>query len=95
LRKGLPDLVRRLARIDGLDDLALTTNGSLLASHAQALRDAGLHRITVSLDALSPGTFPAMSGGRGRIDDGALRASLPRRPRASRRSSSTASCSAA
>ena len=39
LRKGLPDLVRRLARIEGLDDLALTTNGSLLASHAQALRE--------------------------------------------------------
>ena len=69
LRKGLPDLVRRLARIEGLDDLALTTNGSLLASHAQALRDAGLHRITVSLDALSAETFSAMSGGRGRIDD--------------------------
>ncbi|WP_161786946.1 GTP 3',8-cyclase MoaA [Noviluteimonas dokdonensis] len=69
LRKGLPDLVRRLARIDGLEDLALTTNGSLLATQARALRDAGLHRITVSLDALSPAMFAAMSGGRGRIDD--------------------------
>jgi cyclic pyranopterin phosphate synthase len=68
LRKGLPDLVRRLAVIDGIDDLALTTNGSLLAAHAQALRDAGLHRLTVSLDALDPAMFSAMSGGRGRID---------------------------
>jgi len=69
LRKDLPTLVRRLAAIDGIDDLALTTNGSLLAKHARALREAGLHRITVSLDALDPDVFAAMSGGRGRIDD--------------------------
>jgi cyclic pyranopterin phosphate synthase len=69
LRKGLPDLVARLSRIDGIDDLALTTNGSLLATHAQALREAGLHRITVSLDALDAGLFATMSGGRGRIED--------------------------
>ena len=69
LRKDLPTLVRRLAAIEGIDDLALTTNGSLLAKHAHALRDAGLHRITVSLDALDAGVFAAMSGGRGRIDD--------------------------
>ncbi|SEK73595.1 cyclic pyranopterin monophosphate synthase subunit MoaA [Pseudoxanthomonas sp. GM95] len=67
LRKGLPQLVERLARIPGLDDLAMTTNGSLLARHAQALRDAGLRRITVSLDALAPERFHAMSGGRGDI----------------------------
>jgi cyclic pyranopterin phosphate synthase len=69
LRKGMPDLVRRLARIDGIDDLALTTNGSLLAMQAQALRDAGLHRITVSLDALDADLFSTMSGGRGRVAD--------------------------
>ena len=69
LRKRLPELVQRLARIDGIEDLALTTNGSLLAAHAQALRDAGLHRLTVSLDALDPQVFAAMSGGRGRIGD--------------------------
>src|SRR5688500_6272273 len=46
LRKGLPELIARLARIPGIDDLALTTNGSLLARHAQALRDAGLQRLT-------------------------------------------------
>jgi GTP 3',8-cyclase len=57
LRKELPDLVARLAAIDGLDDLALTTNGLLLRQHAAALADAGLHRITVSLDALDETTF--------------------------------------
>ncbi len=69
LRKGLPDLVRRLAHIPGIDDLALTTNGSLLARHAQALRDAGLTRLTVSLDALDPALFSQLSGGRGDIAD--------------------------
>lgn len=68
LRKGLPQLVERLARIEGIDDLAMTTNGSLLARHARALRDAGLRRITVSLDALEPARFHAMSGGRGQIE---------------------------
>ena len=65
LRKRLPDLVRRLAAIDGIEDLALTTNGSLLATHAQALRDAGLRRVTVSLDTLDPVLFRDLSGGRG------------------------------
>ena len=69
LRKGLPELIARLARVPGIEDLALTTNGSLLAGQARALREAGLHRITVSLDALDPGVFKAMSGGRGDIAD--------------------------
>ena len=69
LRKRLPDLVGRLAAIPGLDDLALTTNGALLAGQARALRDAGLRRITVSLDTLDPPTFHALSGGRGRLVD--------------------------
>ncbi|MBO9715369.1 MAG: GTP 3',8-cyclase MoaA [Pseudoxanthomonas sp.] len=69
LRKRLPELVARLARIPGIDDLALTTNGSLLAAQARALREAGLHRITVSLDALDPVVFRAMSGGRGEVAD--------------------------
>ncbi|MDI1253804.1 GTP 3',8-cyclase MoaA [Thermomonas sp.] len=67
LRKRLPELVRRLAVIDGLEDLALTTNGSLLAAHAQSLRDAGLRRITVSLDTLDPVLFRELSGGRGEL----------------------------
>jgi len=69
LRRGLPDLVARLAAIPGIDDLALTTNGSLLAPQAQALRDAGLQRLTVSLDALDPALFAQLSGGRGRVED--------------------------
>ncbi|HZH43928.1 MAG TPA: GTP 3',8-cyclase MoaA [Lysobacter sp.] len=67
LRRGLPELVRRLAAIDGLEDLALTTNGSLLAAQARALREAGLRRLTISLDALDPAVFRAMSGGRGEV----------------------------
>ncbi|MEO6155791.1 MAG: GTP 3',8-cyclase MoaA [Thermomonas sp.] len=69
LRKRLPDLVRRLAAIDDIEDLALTTNGSLLALHADALRDAGLRRITVSLDTLDPTLFRDLSGGRGDLSD--------------------------
>jgi GTP 3',8-cyclase len=69
LRRNLPELVKRLAAIEGIEDLALTTNGSLLARHARALRTAGLHRLTVSLDALEAELFSQLSGGRGRIDD--------------------------
>ena len=54
LRHDLPELVRQLAGNDAIADLALTTNGLLLARHAAALRDAGLDRITVSLDTLQP-----------------------------------------
>ncbi|HRQ63420.1 MAG TPA: GTP 3',8-cyclase MoaA [Xanthomonadaceae bacterium] len=67
LRRDLPDLVRSLATIPGLHDLALTTNASLLAAQAPALRAAGLHRITVSLDSLDPDRFAALSGGRGQL----------------------------
>lgn len=63
LRPGLPELVRRLARHPGLD-LALTTNGSRLAELAEPLAAAGLKRLAVSLDALDPATFAAMSGTR-------------------------------
>jgi cyclic pyranopterin phosphate synthase len=69
LRKRLPELVARLAAIPGIEDLALTTNGSLLAGQARALRDAGLGRLTVSLDALDPVVFRALSGGRGEVAD--------------------------
>jgi cyclic pyranopterin phosphate synthase len=57
LRRDLPDLVQRLAGRPALRDLALTTNGVLLAPLAQALRDAGLHRLTVSLDTLRADRF--------------------------------------
>lgn len=57
LRRELSDLVGRLAAIDGVEDLALTTNGTLLPPQAAALAAAGLHRVTVSLDALDDATF--------------------------------------
>ena len=52
LRRDLPGLVRMLCENPRIQDLALTTNGVQLAEHAQVLRDAGLHRITLSLDTL-------------------------------------------
>jgi cyclic pyranopterin phosphate synthase len=69
LRKRLPDLIARLVAIPGVEDLALTTNGSLLAAQALALKQAGLHRLTVSLDALDVELFRALSGGRGDVSD--------------------------
>jgi GTP 3',8-cyclase len=63
LRSGLADLVGELSSIDGVEDLALTTNGVLLAQHAAELAANGLRRVTVSLDTLDPGTFRRMSGG--------------------------------
>jgi GTP 3',8-cyclase len=65
LDKKVPDLVRQLAHLSGVQDLALTTNGSLLAANAQRLAEAGLHRVTVSLDSLDEDVFRHMSGGRG------------------------------
>ena len=61
VRRNLERLVAMLAQIDGIDDLTLTTNASLLADRAQLLADAGLHRVTVSLDALDDATFQAMN----------------------------------
>jgi GTP 3',8-cyclase len=67
LDRNVPDLVRRLAELPGVEDLALTTNGSLLAQKADALADAGLHRVTVSLDSLDEDVFRHMSGNRGEL----------------------------
>jgi cyclic pyranopterin phosphate synthase len=60
VRRDLERLIEQLAAIDGLD-LTLTTNGSLLPQKAQALRDAGLRRVTVSLDSLDDEVFTAMN----------------------------------
>ena len=65
LMKRLPELVTGLAGIEGVDDLALTTNGMLLEEAAPALKAAGLHRITLSLDSLDEAVFAHLSGGRG------------------------------
>jgi cyclic pyranopterin phosphate synthase len=61
LRRDLPDLVRLLSRNSRLSELALTTNGLLLEAQAKALKDAGLSRITVSLDTLKPERFREIS----------------------------------
>ena len=62
LRHDLPRLVASLARIDGVQDLTLTTNGFLLAAQAKSLAEAGLRRITVSLDSHDDETFGRMNG---------------------------------
>ena len=61
LRNDLTTLIRMLRASGPHLDLALTTNGALLAKHAQALHDAGLNRVTVSLDAVDPTVFAAMA----------------------------------
>jgi cyclic pyranopterin phosphate synthase len=62
LRPGVLDLIRSLSTEPGIDDLALSTNGTLLAEHAAALRSAGLRRVNVSLDTLRPSVFRGISG---------------------------------
>lgn len=63
IRHDLEKLVARLRKIDGLEDLGLTTNASLLtAERADSLRDAGIDRVNISLDALDPITFGQLNG---------------------------------
>jgi cyclic pyranopterin phosphate synthase len=61
LRRDVERLVAMLAEIDGIEDIAMTTNGTLLPRKAQTLRDAGLHRVTVSLDSLDDRVFAALN----------------------------------
>ncbi len=72
VRAELPRLIEMLAAVPGIRDIALTTNGILLAEQAQALKDAGLHRINISLDGLSEETFRKISRREGldRVLDG-------------------------
>jgi cyclic pyranopterin phosphate synthase len=69
LRANLADLIGDLTAIPGIDDVALTTNGVLLAQHAAELKAAGLKRVTVSLDSLDPEIFARMSGGLGSVEE--------------------------
>ncbi|EXX90196.1 molybdenum cofactor biosynthesis protein A [Paenibacillus darwinianus] len=62
MRRELPELIRMINEVDGVKDIAMTTNGSLLAKHAQALKAAGLRRVTVSLDSLDDKRFGEMNG---------------------------------
>lgn len=62
LRHGLEDLVARIAKIPGVEDLAMTTNGFLFAQKARALREAGLRRVSFSLDSLDRTNFKKITG---------------------------------
>ncbi len=69
LRVNLPDLIADLNAIEGVEDIALTTNGVLLAKHAYELKAAGLARVTVSLDSLDQEVFARMNGGFGKVGE--------------------------
>jgi cyclic pyranopterin phosphate synthase len=69
LRANLPDLIGDLTDIPGVEDVALTTNGVLLARYASELKAAGLQRVTVSLDSLDAQVFTRMSGGFGGLEE--------------------------
>lgn len=62
MRRGLPDLIAKLTKIEGIEDIGLTTNGVLLGQYAQPLYDAGLRRLNMSLDAMDPELFGKMNG---------------------------------
>ena len=68
VRKGLPELAGRLSSLPGIDDLSLSTNASLLQRDAQAMQEAGVSRINVSLDTLDPDRFKEITGG-GELDE--------------------------
>ena len=69
LRPGFVELVSRISSVEGITDLALTTNAVLLPRHAAALKEAGLGRITVSLDSLDETVFRKMAGERGSVKE--------------------------
>lgn len=67
LRVNLTDLIGDLSRINGIDDIALTTNGVLLTKYASELKAAGLNRVTISLDTLDKEEFRILTGRRGSL----------------------------
>jgi GTP 3',8-cyclase len=62
VRRDIESLIARLAKIEGVEDLAMTTNAHFLRGRAQGLKEAGLQRITVSLDSLTPDRFALLTG---------------------------------
>ncbi|APH04816.1 GTP 3',8-cyclase MoaA [Bacillus weihaiensis] len=62
MRKDLPSLIRKLNEIEGVEDIAMTTNGSLLPKYAKELRAAGLNRVSISLDSLQDEVFGKING---------------------------------
>lgn len=69
VRQEIEKLVEMLAQLDGVEDLAMTTNAVLLTKKAQLIADAGLQRVTVSLDSLDEEVFQHMNGGRATVAD--------------------------
>jgi cyclic pyranopterin phosphate synthase len=67
LRRDIVAVVRGLGELPAIDDLALTTNGTLLVERAEELKAAGLRRVTVSLDSVDEQVFSVMNGGRGEL----------------------------
>lgn len=67
IRPHIEDLIARLVAIPGVEDLALTTNGTLLAQKAHTLKQAGLNRITISLDSMDEEVYARMNGRRGTV----------------------------
>ena len=63
VRKGIVNFIKELSKIDGIKDLSLTTNGVLLEENAQALKEAGLHRINISLDTVNPEKYKELTRG--------------------------------
>lgn len=62
MRQDMPDLIKRLMNIEGIEDIGMTTNAVLLGKYAEPLYEAGLRRLNISLDALDPEIFGAMNG---------------------------------
>jgi cyclic pyranopterin phosphate synthase len=69
VRQEIEKLVEQLAALEGIEDLAMTTNGFLLPKKAQALKAAGLKRVTVSLDSLDDAVFRRMNGNRASVQN--------------------------
>jgi cyclic pyranopterin phosphate synthase len=69
VRLGLPELIKMLSKIDTIDDIALTTNGTLLGGYAAELKSAGLRRVNVSLDTLKPDKFNSITRSRYELGD--------------------------
>jgi cyclic pyranopterin phosphate synthase len=62
MRKDLPDLIKKISQINGVQDIAMTTNGFLLPKHAHALKESGLKRVSISLDSLNDDLFGKING---------------------------------
>ena len=68
VRRGIMDIVNKVSRIEGIDEIALTTNGSVLAQNAKGLKEAGLTRVNISVDAFDPEIYKDVTRG-GEIGD--------------------------